>query len=376
MRALLSGQAAKALNAAFDTHLFSKGLPIGSVTVRAVPAQVELAGGATTLALDSGAAAALTSLGVTAAPVDPASAGSGGLSFPITGGKLNAKTFAGSVPHSGGISLSKGSTVVELTSFTINIDSDPDLTALVGGQRVSILNLDLSQLDAQVKGRRITLGGVRATLTAGGRAGPQRGVLDERLHGGPPARDRDRRGQGPLMQAARASAAAVMGLRIAYGVALIAAPERLTRSWLGDTAEGAGGRVALRALGAREVLLHAGALRASLGGGSALPWLAVSAGGDLADIASTVAERKGLPDGSARATAVVAGGSALITAAVAAALERCRELTPRRRAPRAATRANGCGRTGKRPRRCRVVHDCPRAQPLDQRPDDARVDRA
>jgi hypothetical protein len=31
---------------------------------------------------------------------------------------------------------------------------------------VSILNLDLSQLDAQVRGRRITLAGVRATLTA------------------------------------------------------------------------------------------------------------------------------------------------------------------------------------------------------------------
>ena len=51
-----------------------------------------------------------------------------------------------------------------------------------------------------------------------------------------------------------------------------------------------------------------------------MPWLAASFGGDLADIASTVAERKGLPDGSARATAAVAGASALVTAAVAAAL--------------------------------------------------------
>ena len=166
VQALLSGQAAKALNAAFQTDLFARGLPIGTVTVRAVPAQVELAGGATSLALDAGAASALVSLGVEAAPVDPASAASGGLSFPITGGRLNAKSFAGSVPHSGGIRLSKGSTAVELTSFTINVDADPDLTALVGGQRVSILNLDLSQLDAQVRGRRITLGGVRATLTA------------------------------------------------------------------------------------------------------------------------------------------------------------------------------------------------------------------
>jgi hypothetical protein len=124
------------------------------------------------------------------------------------------------------------------------------------------------------------------------------------------------------MHAARASAVAVVSLRIVYGAALIAAPERLTRKWLGDTAERAGGRVALRALGAREVLLHSGALRAVVGGGSALPWLTASFGGDLTDIASTVAERDGLPAGSAQATAAVAGASALLTAAVAAALER------------------------------------------------------
>ena len=166
IQAVLSGQAAKALNAAFSTSLFAKGLPIGSVTVRAKPAEVEFAGGATTLALDEGAASALGSLGIEAAPVDPASAGDDGLSFPITGGKANAKTFAGSIRHSGGIRLSSGGNAVELTSFTINVDSDPDLTALVGGQRVSILELDLSQLDAKVKGRRITLSGVKATLTA------------------------------------------------------------------------------------------------------------------------------------------------------------------------------------------------------------------
>ena len=167
IRAVLSGQAAKALNAAFNTNLFAKGLPIGSVKVRTVPAQVELAGGATTLALDSGAANALQSLNISAAPVDPASAGSAGLAFPITGGKLGRERRSpGAIAHSGGIRLSRDSTVVELTSFTINVDADPDLTALVGGQRVSILNLDLSQLDAEVRGRRITLAGVRATLTA------------------------------------------------------------------------------------------------------------------------------------------------------------------------------------------------------------------
>jgi hypothetical protein len=166
VQAVLSGQAAKALNAAFDTSLFAKGLPIGSVTVKALPAEVEFVGGTTTLALDPGAASALASLGIEAGPVAPATAGDEGVSFPITGGKASAKTYAGAIRHSGGLRLSRGATSVELTSFTINVDSDPDLTALAGGQRLSILNLDLARLDAQVSGRRITLSGVKASLTA------------------------------------------------------------------------------------------------------------------------------------------------------------------------------------------------------------------
>lgn len=166
IRAVLSGQAAKTLNAAFGVTLFAKGLPIGKVAVKANPAEVALAGGSTALQLDPGAASALASLGVTAGVVVPATAGSDGLNFPITGGKVNAETFAGRIRHSGGISLSAGSTVVELTDFIINVDAEPDLTALVGGQRVSILSLDLSGLDAQVSGRRITLGNVKANLTA------------------------------------------------------------------------------------------------------------------------------------------------------------------------------------------------------------------
>jgi hypothetical protein len=124
------------------------------------------------------------------------------------------------------------------------------------------------------------------------------------------------------MTVARASAATVLALRIAYGAALVAAPARLTSRWLGPAADGAGGRVAIRALGAREVLLHAGALRATLAGRPLTLWLAASIGGDLSDIAATFADRDGLPDGAAKATAVVAGGSALITAAAAVAVDR------------------------------------------------------
>ena len=68
--------------------------------------------------------------------------------------------------HSGGISLTRAATRVELTSFDIVVDDTPQLTALVGGARVPILNLDVSGLTQEVDGLEVTLGNVRATLTA------------------------------------------------------------------------------------------------------------------------------------------------------------------------------------------------------------------
>lgn len=112
-------------------------------------------------------------------------------------------------------------------------------------------------------------------------------------------------------------ASAVLGLRVAYGAALVAAPCRLTARWLGPGAtQSAGGRVGLRALGTREVLLHAGALAALWRGEPVRPWLIASIGGDLGDIAWTASARASLPEGSAPATLAVAGGSALLTALV------------------------------------------------------------
>lgn len=120
---------------------------------------------------------------------------------------------------------------------------------------------------------------------------------------------------------ARAAAISVMGLRIAYGVGLLTAPGRLGRPWLGASADTAPTQVPLQALGAREVVLPCGALIAASRGGSLRPWLAGSVAGDLADVAVTLARREQLPAGAARATVLVGGGSALISAALAYAVE-------------------------------------------------------
>jgi hypothetical protein len=123
------------------------------------------------------------------------------------------------------------------------------------------------------------------------------------------------------MTGARKGAIVLLGLRIAYGVGLIAAPTRLGRRWLGPAATAAPTQVPLRALGARETILHTGAIVAAVRGAPLRPWLAGSIAGDLTDLAATFAGRAELPKGSDTATLVVGGSSALLTAAVAAAVE-------------------------------------------------------
>jgi hypothetical protein len=120
---------------------------------------------------------------------------------------------------------------------------------------------------------------------------------------------------------ARSTATALLGIRVAYGLALIGAPRRLALRWLGPAAEDAPVQVALRALGARESILHTGAMIALRRGAPLRPWLAASAAGDLTDVIATAAGRHRLPRGSARATLAVGGGAALASLAVAIAAD-------------------------------------------------------
>ena len=120
----------------------------------------------------------------------------------------------------------------------------------------------------------------------------------------------------------RTAAITVLALRVAYGAGLIAAPERLAHRWLGPAAGAPPTQVPLRGVGAREIVVHGAAIAAALRGLPLRPFLAASIAGDLADILATVAGRRGLPDGAAPATLAVAGGSALLTAGIAAAVDR------------------------------------------------------
>jgi hypothetical protein len=125
-------------------------------------------GGETTLALDPAIAALLDSAGIRPSPVPPATANAdGSLSFPITGGRVNAKNLAGKIKHDGGIRLASNAVQVELTKFTIDTRA-AELTALVGGNRVAILSLDLGGAKVKVNEKRgkLRIKNVAAKLTA------------------------------------------------------------------------------------------------------------------------------------------------------------------------------------------------------------------
>ncbi len=120
----------------------------------------------------------------------------------------------------------------------------------------------------------------------------------------------------------RLATVAVLGLRVAYGVGLIAAPARLARRWLGRAADTGPTQIPLQALGAREIVLHLGALWAAFGDAPLRPWLLASIAGDLTDLTATIARRDQLPAGAGGATVLVGGGSALVSAALAVSVER------------------------------------------------------
>jgi len=167
VRIRLSPRGARALNRAFHVRAFTPSLVLGTATIRARSEQVAFAGGRTDLALDAAAGAALASLGVTPGLVGPAAANpDGSFAFPITGGKVNAESLAGDVRHSGGISLTRGATRVELTNFDIDT-AERTLSANVTGVsgKVAILSLDLSAIRRTDADGTVTVANVPARLT-------------------------------------------------------------------------------------------------------------------------------------------------------------------------------------------------------------------
>lgn len=160
VRATLTPQAARALNATFGVDMFTGGIPMGTTKTMATAYS-------TAVALDAGLAAALTKAGITPAPVAPAAANAAGkLVFPVSDGALGNGTYAGQVAHLGGISLTKGTTTVVLKDFLINTASaPPGLSADVAGARVGILTVSLAGTTTAQFKKVASVNNAKLTLT-------------------------------------------------------------------------------------------------------------------------------------------------------------------------------------------------------------------
>ncbi len=155
-------------------------------SVAAEKTWVKLGGGkgfGTFLKLDGGFAGALTSAGITAAPLAPASDPNDtpdmGIRFPITQGKLiltfNTATppvitgVRGTVGHVGGLKLTKGSTVVRARNFVIvaNVATTDTskLTAQVNGKRIDFATVKFGGVPT-ISGNTVTVASAELRLTA------------------------------------------------------------------------------------------------------------------------------------------------------------------------------------------------------------------
>lgn len=146
---------------------------------QAQAAKVSLDGMRTTLTTDPGTTSALFGAGIIPFPIAPSSiaptSDAARYTFPVTGGKVDAKTLAGTIRHSGGLLLAQrdgmGWNALSLARFTIHVTGAPYLSATVnGGQRVAIADLDLgdAQIKKYVKGGRayVSIKNVGVTLNA------------------------------------------------------------------------------------------------------------------------------------------------------------------------------------------------------------------
>jgi hypothetical protein len=146
--------------------------------VAAVP---EIFGGDTAVALDSGFTGALTSLGLTPGVLGTATLTDGSVHFPITGGSVVYWSPSGKyrpyvqgiVEHDGsGLSLTAGSTVVDLTNFTINpgnskLYGDVTVNGTVAATQAYLFSLHGGTLKAlQVDGNNAILQGTTVHVSA------------------------------------------------------------------------------------------------------------------------------------------------------------------------------------------------------------------
>jgi hypothetical protein len=109
--------------------------------------------------------------------------------------------------------------------------------------------------------------------------------------------------------------------RVVLGGGLVAAPGLVAGGWVGGIADRREGQALAIGLGARDVGLALGTLRALSSGRGASAWLRAGVLADAADLAATLRARDTLPPLAVPAVATIAGGSNLLGLYLQSALD-------------------------------------------------------
>ncbi|MGH2962963.1 MAG: HtaA domain-containing protein [Solirubrobacterales bacterium] len=152
-----------------DMELEDRELVFGKLKVKAEAGGGELpiGGGDAGLALDPAARQKFDSQGITRNAVSPATRQGDEFTFPVLGGKVAEDGSSGDVRLDGGIRLTKAGTNLELTKPRIHL-GDGEITAIVDGQRRTVMSFNANRAEVSVNGDRVRVSGVAAKLTEDG----------------------------------------------------------------------------------------------------------------------------------------------------------------------------------------------------------------
>jgi hypothetical protein len=145
---------------------------LGQQAVFAAPTPT-LAGGRTSVELSADFLGALTTLNVTPGRIKPGKLRGTTVSFPISAGALDLETARGEIHHTGGLTLTAGTTEVQLLNFTIDTSGDQAvLTGVVTANgsfvgRLPLFDLALPALTLpiQPQGNAVVIPNVGVTLS-------------------------------------------------------------------------------------------------------------------------------------------------------------------------------------------------------------------
>ncbi len=123
----------------------NSGTTASTSTTAAAASPATVVGKSASVVLNPVTAQSLKAAGITITPIAPATAKTGVLVFPVSGGHMVVTTLSGTVEEKGGVTLSHEGRSIQLSDFTVDTTTK-QITSSVGGQSVPIFDMDLASI--------------------------------------------------------------------------------------------------------------------------------------------------------------------------------------------------------------------------------------